>query len=402
VTRRYWPAILALLSVIVFGSYLAYTNHLVSQIRAEAQAHSEMYATVQRGLIAVEDDGALNALLELQRSLKRLGVPIVVFDPQGRPYAAENIPFDPDFNSAAGRARVQAFAQRLAQQHAPIAARGIGTIYFGSPPIVRWLVWMPWLQAAGALILVLVALAVIRSNVRETRERLWASMARELAHQMGTPLSSLSGWIEVLRLPPVQRDAMASTEKIADVVSADVDRLERVSRRFELIGQRPRLELVSIDVVINELVSYLTPRLPRLAQGIELKVRVARQLPQLEANRVLLAWALENIVKNAIDALAGRGGRITVVARAGNGTVDVDIADNGPGIDAAVRDRIFEAGVSTKSSGWGVGLSLSQRIIEDLHGGRISVRDRARGGAVFEVELPQAGTRRRPRFRLFS
>jgi signal transduction histidine kinase len=131
-------------------------------------------------------------------------------------------------------------------------------------------------------------------------------------------------------------------------------------------------------------------------------VRVAADLPQIEANRVVLVWALENVVKNAIDALAGRGGRITIVARKGNGTVDIDIADDGPGIDSSVRERIFEAGFTTKSSGWGVGLSLSQRIVEELHGGRISVRDRARGGAVFQIELPQAGTRKRKRLRLFT
>jgi signal transduction histidine kinase len=402
VTRRYWPVLLALLSVLVFGSYLAYTNHLVNQIRAESQIHSEMYATVQRGLISLEEDGALTALVDLQKSLARLGLPIVVYDPTGKPYAAENIPFTPDFNTAGGRERVKVYAQKLAQEHPPIAATGIGTIFFGSPPVVRWLVWVPWLQAAGALFLVLVALAIVRSNVRETRERLWASMARELAHQMGTPLSSLSGWIEVLRLPDGEREAMASTERIADVVSADVDRLERVSRRFELIGKPPKLEPISVDVVIDELASYFAPRLPRLASGIELKVRIADDLPRIQANRVLLVWALENIVKNAIDALAGRGGRITIIARHGDDAVDLDIADDGPGIDSSVRDRIFEAGVTTKTSGWGVGLSLTQRIIEDLHGGRISVRNRSAGGAVFEIELPKVGTRKRKRLRLFS
>ena len=399
-TRRYWPAALALLSILVFGSYLAYTNHLVNQIRAESQIHSEMYASVQRGIISLEEDGALSALLELQQSLKRLGVPMVAVDPTGRPYAAVNLDFEPDFNDEQDRVRVKEIAAQLSKEHAPITAAGIGTIFFGSPPIVRWLVWVPWLQAAGALFLILIALAVIRSNVRETRERLWASMARELAHQMGTPLSSLSGWIEVLRLPTVERDAMASTEKIADVVSADVDRLERVSRRFELIGKPPRLEAISVDVVINELVSYFRPRLPRLARGIELKARIADNLPKVEANRVLMVWAFENIVKNAIDALAGRGGQISIIARKGNDSVDIYIADDGPGIDASVRDRIFEAGVTTKTSGWGVGLSLTQRIVEDLHGGKISVRNRDSGGAVFEIELPPAGTRKRKRFRL--
>lgn len=396
---RHWPIALALLSVLVFGSYLAYTNHLANQIREESKIHSEMYATVQRGLISPEEDAGLTALVELQRLLQRLGVPLVVFDPAGRPYAAENLPFEPDFATPAGRAQLQRFAAQLARQHEPIRTSGIGTIYFGSPPIVRWLVWVPWLQAAGALFLVLIALAVIRSNVRETRERLWASMARELAHQMGTPLSSLSGWVEVLRLPPEEREAMASTDKIADVVSADVDRLARVSRRFEMIGKPPRLEPISVDVIVDELVSYFRPRLPRLGHGIELKVRVSELLPRIDANRVLLIWALENVVKNAIDALAGRGGRITIYANATPTTVDIFIADNGPGIDASVRDRIFEAGVSTKTSGWGVGLSLTQRIVEDLHGGQITARSRRSGGTVFAIRLPQAGTRKRRRFR---
>jgi signal transduction histidine kinase len=393
VTRRYWPVALALLSILVFGSYLAYTSRLANQIRAEATIHSEMYATVLRGLITPDEKGSRDALVELQKSLQRLGVPILVFDPAGQVYAAENLPFTPDFETAAGRARIKAFAVQLAKEHAPITSSGIGTIYFGSPFIVRWLVWIPWLQAAGATLLVLIALAIFRSNVRATRERLWASMARELAHQMGTPLSSLSGWIEMLRLPSKERDAMASTERIADVVSTDVDRLERVSRRFELIGQPPKLEVIKIDVVIDELASYFRPRLPRLGRGVDLKVRIAENLPAVEANRVLLVWALENIVKNGIDALAGRGGRITIFARSGNGTVDIYIADDGPGIDASVRDRIFEAGVSTKSSGWGVGLSLTQRIIE-LHGGKITVRNRRRGGAVFDVRLPPLGARR--------
>jgi signal transduction histidine kinase len=191
---------------------------------------------------------------------------------------------------------------------------------------------------------------------------------------------------------------MASTERIADVVSTDVDRLERVSRRFELIGQPPKLEVVKVDDVVDELVSYFRPRLPRLARGIDLRVRIADDLPVIEANRVLLVWALENVVKNGIDALAGRGGRITILARTGNGTVDIHIADNGPGIDASVRDRIFEAGVSTKSSGWGVGLSLTQRIVESLHGGRISVRNRRSGGAVFDIRMPPVGARRVRRF----
>jgi signal transduction histidine kinase len=230
--------------------------------------------------------------------------------------------------------------------------------------------------------------------VREERERLWAAMARELAHQMGTPLSSLSGWIEVMRLPVAERESMASVDHIAAVVSADVERLERVSRRFELIGKKPKLEPVRVEEVVRELERYFSPRLPRLARGVSMRVRLSADLPTIEANRVLLVWAIENIVKNAIDALGGRGGHIVIVAHPDdNWGVHIHIADDGPGIAPEVKDRIFQAGVTTKTSGWGVGLSLTQRIIEDLHGGRVTARARKKNGTVFDIVLPPEGAK---------
>lgn len=391
--RRLWPFALAFLSLLVFGSYLAYTDHLVERIRQEALIHTQMYASVQRGLFSTQDDDPLKALLDLQQSLRQLGVPTVVLDPLGKPIMAENLPFTPSFNTDTGRMRIGRYAARLATKNPPINSPELGSLYFGPPPIMSGLRWIPYLQTGGAIMLVIIALAIIRASMREERERLWAAMARELAHQMGTPLSSLSGWVEVLRLPNAEREAMATTEKIADVVGADVERLERVSRRFELIGKPAQLEKVRLEDVVGELERYFKPRLPRLGKGVELKTRVSSALPDLDANRVLLIWALENIVKNAIDALAGRGGRILIVAAPSEqGGIDLVIADDGPGIAPSIKDRIFQAGVTTKSSGWGVGLSLTRRILEDLHGGKIAARSRKSGGTVFDIHLPRAGT----------
>lgn len=396
--RRYWPVALALLSVLVFGSYLAYTVYLVRRVRAEASINTQMYASVQRGLFSTDEDAALNALFELQASMKRLGVPIIIVDPSGKPNAIENLPFKGDLNSDTGRTRVSRYANRLSLSNPAIVIPNVGMLYFGPPPIMRGLVWIPWLQTGGALLLIVIALAIIRSGVREERERLWAAMARELAHQMGTPLSSLAGWIEVLKLPSDEREEMASIERIADVITTDVERLERVSRRFELIGKPPVLEAVAVTEVVRELQQYFAPRLPRLARGVRLSVRMSAHLPAIEANRVLLVWAVENVVKNAIDALAGRGGRITILARNGDdGMLHLHVGDDGPGIAPSVKDRIFQTGVTTKSSGWGVGLSLTQRIIEDLHGGKIVARARRNGGTVFDIRLPEAGTRRKRR-----
>ncbi|MBI4543623.1 MAG: HAMP domain-containing histidine kinase [Gemmatimonadetes bacterium] len=387
--RRYWPAALALLSLGILGSYLLYTEHLVREIRVEAAVHMRMYALVQRGLLSPEEDAPLESLVGLQDALKELGVPIVALSADGQPFAWVNLPFQADLPRAADRERVLRYARRLDRQNPPIVQPGVGTIHFGAPPVLGWLRWVPWLQVAGALLVLLGAGALVRVNLRAERERLWAAMARELAHQMGTPLSSLAGWVELLRLPEAQREGMAGAERIAEEIERDVERLERVSRRFEMIGKAPRLEPVPVAEVLAEVEHYLRPRLPRLVGGLELRVRVQRGLPPVRASRVLLVWALENLVKNALDAVGGRGGRILLAAsRVGQERVRLAVADTGPGVAPAMRDRLFDPGATTKAGGWGVGLSLSRRIVERYHGGRITVRARRRGGTVFEVVLP--------------
>jgi signal transduction histidine kinase len=158
-----------------------------------------------------------------------------------------------------------------------------------------------------------------------------------------------------------------------------------------LIGKMPALGPTRPEDVIGELDRYLRPRLPRLGVAPDVQMRVRRGLPAIEANHVLLVWALENVVKNALDALAGRSGRIRVAALTGErDTVRFAVSDSGPGIDPAVRTHIFETGFSTKEGGWGVGLSLTRRIVEDLHGGRVTCRPRRGGGTVFEIDLPAA------------
>ncbi len=399
--RRHWPAALTLLAVVVFGSYLLYTEMLVREIQAEAKIQTRMYALVQRGLLAPpgDENSELLALTQLQTAFTELNVPIIVINGAGQPTQAVHLPFTPDFTSSEGRRQVLEYAARLATQNRPIVEPGMGEVYFGSPPIARWLRWIPWLQAGGAFVLLIVTLAILRANARAERERMWAAMARELAHQMGTPLSSLSGWVEVLQLPEPERQELATDGRLAEAVGADVERLERVARRFELIGRTPTLQQVSAGQVVDDLERYLRPRLPRLGAGVELRVRVHPGLPLVWGNAVLLAWAIENLVKNALDALAGRGGHITVAARrAGVSAIRILVADDGPGIAPEVRGRIFDAGVSTKKSGWGVGLSLTKRIVKELHGGTITVRPRRTGGTVFEIRLPTAEARQRRRW----
>jgi signal transduction histidine kinase len=402
--RRLWPVALAVASILVLGSYLAFTQHLVRLIRGEAAVHVQIYSIVQQGMLRVGEEGAATlALMDLQEQLGSLDVPIIALNADGEPYAAENLPFEADLSDPGDREEVRTYARRLATRRPGnrTVVPGVGEVVFGDPPLLWWLRWVPFLQVgAGALLIVLAAITM-RASIRAHREQLWSSMARELAHQMATPLSSLSGWVEVTQLSAAERNTLVTPERLGLVMQADVERLERVSRRFELIGKPQALEPVSIESVVDELICYFDPRLPHLARGIRLRSRVEPGLPHVMADRVLLVWALENIIKNGIDALAGRGGRISVLARSGvsarrrggsRSTVHVVIADNGPGIAASVRDSIFEPGVSTKRGGWGVGLSLTRRIIGELHQGRITVEQRPSGGTVFDVSLPAVRT----------
>lgn len=396
---RQWPVALALLAIAVLGSYLLYTEQLVREFRIESEVHKRMYAIVQQGLLSTEPGAELEALTDLQTELKQLGVPMVALNDEGIPIAVANLPFEADPAMAEDRARLLDYVAELDARNPPIVVPNRGSMHFGSPPVIVRLRWAATLQVAGAVLLLFVGYVVVRGALRAERERLWSAMARELAHQMGTPLTSLKGWHEVLRLSPGERAQMASDARIAREVGADIDRLERVSRRFELIGKHPGLSPVKAEGVLRELETYLRPRLPKGGATVELRVRVASRLPQVQANQVLLVWALENLVKNSLDALAGRGGRIRVAARRAPGGVRFVVADNGPGIPADVRDSLFEPGVTTKPGGWGVGLSLARRIVEDVHDGRIRGGNRPGGGARFEIRIPEAGTRKKRRKR---
>jgi len=390
--RRAWPVFLAIAAALVFVSYLAYTQYLFREIKAQTEITSRIYSLVQRGILAEPSSNEdFAALVEIQELLTDRGVPMVYANSAGEVVAAIHHPPEYDITTPEGRQALAAFAALLESRNPAnkVVVPWGGTVYFGDPPLLRWLRWVPWLQVLAGIVLLAVAFAVIRAESRAERERLWSAMARELAHQMGTPLSSLAGWIEMLSLPHGEREAMASDQHIAEVIAADVERLERVSRRFELIGKPQALDAVHVDAIVDELEEYFRPRLPKLGNGITLRTRIARATPAVLANRVLLTWALENVVKNAVDALGGRGGRILIVGHAGgNGQVHVHIADDGPGIPPALSGRIFDAGVTSKPGGWGVGLSLTRRIVHDLHGGRISARARRSGGTVFDIALP--------------
>jgi signal transduction histidine kinase len=380
--RRGAPeVIVGVLLFVLLSSYVVYTRRVVRDLRVEAQRSSRMYARVLRAQTDTSADAGTEALFDLTRSITAQGVPIVVTDVRGRPTYHANLPID---SAQDEQTQLRQFVRELDRQNAPVEDSLVGKIHFGTTPLVKWLRIIPALQALSAFILLLAGIYIVRTRGNAERERVWAGMARESAHQLGTPLSSLAGWVELLE----DRAPDEPTQKAVANMRADLERLDRVAHRFERIGRQPRRDSVNAGELIERIASYFAARVPTLAHTVRIDVDPHPDTVDVRGDAVLLEWALEVLVKNSLDALAGRGGTIRLGATPRpRGGACLRVADDGPGIPRDLRGRIFEPGFSTKTSGWGIGLSLARRIVEENHGGTLQLAAAERG-ATFEIILP--------------
>lgn len=379
--RRGAPELLvALVLTILLASYVVYTQRIVRELQQEARRSSLMYARVFRAQSDTSEGTGTQALFDLSKSIVAQGVPLIVSDSAGRPTAYANLPAD----IAADEALVRDYVRQLDRQNAPLVDSLVGQIHYGNTPLVRWLRIIPALQAATALLLVLAGVWIVRARGNAERERVLAGMARESAHQLGTPLSSLAGWIELLE----ERPHDANTALALSHMRVDLERLDRVAHRFERIGRERRRDQVDLHLLVDRITRYFRARVPTLAHQVAIDVAARVEPVTVVGDAVLLEWALEVLVKNSVDALAGRGGRIGVSAhRRQHGGASITVTDDGPGIARELRGRIFEPGFSTKQSGWGIGLALARRIVEENHGGTLRLLPTDRG-ATFEIILP--------------
>jgi len=380
--RRGAPeVIVGILLAVLLASYVVYTRRVVRDLRVEAQRSSRMYARVLRAQTDTSADAGTEALFDLTRSITAQGVPIIVTDLRGRPTYHANLPID---STQDEQAQLRRFVGELDRQNEPVVDSLVGKIHFGNTPLVKWLRVIPALQALSAFILLIAGIYIVRTRDNAERERVWAGMARESAHQLGTPLSSLAGWIELLE----DRAPDEGTRKAVAYMRADLERLDRVAHRFERIGREPRRDAVDAGALVDRIATYFRARVPRLAHAVRIDVDAHPDPVDVRGDAVLLEWALEVLVKNSIDALAGRGGtiRLGAIPRPEGGAC-LRVADDGPGIPRDLRSRIFEPGFSTKTSGWGIGLSLARRIVEENHGGTLQLATADRG-ATFEIILP--------------
>ncbi|MGC1203360.1 MAG: HAMP domain-containing sensor histidine kinase [Flavobacteriaceae bacterium] len=279
---------------------------------------------------------------------------------------------------------IQKLIAKFEQENKPIEVKFDGklfsTIYYGNSPLLNRLKYYP----LALLLIVFLFGAVIyffySSNKNAIQNKLWSGMAKETAHQIGTPLSSLIGWTEILKSENVNPDYIVEIEK-------DIDRLQTITERFSKIGSVPTLEVADIIKETVNSYDYLKTRSSKL---IDFEIKVPNGEILVNLNKQLYSWTIENLVKNAIDAMKGRGKLFVEISQLEN-NVKISVTDTGKGIAKKDFNRIFEPGYTTKKRGWGLGLSLTRRIIEDFHNGKIKVLESEKNkGTTIQISLKRA------------
>ncbi len=420
---------LVLLTVVFFlllMGYFLYTQSLVRDLERDEDALSKAAAQFMVNAFdmrtGLEDQQLVNIFVQygndtdvLRELVGEFDNPIAITDSAGTPvhWKSIGVPEDITTKDPEVLARVKEKIKQMDRQNPPMrifnrAIEVAFVVHYGDPPALTRLRTIPLYLGGMLLVFVVIALWILRRQARTERSLIWAGMARESAHQLGTPISSLHGWLELLKIKlseaPALRGAVdlktvdqvdGQEKEIIDGIAQDIDHLSKVANRFELIGRRSSYDRLDMAEVLRGTERYIRARLPKRGKKIELRVELG-ELPPVRGNSTLLEWAFENIIKNSIDALTGRGGIIKIEAMYDSERDELDIifSDNGPGIPSNVRRHIFDTGVTTKSKGWGVGLALTKRIIVENHGGKIVLTQSSSDkGTVFLVVLPTAGSR---------
>jgi len=285
----------------------------------------------------------------------------------------EPLPIQVDLSS--GRGRRSAASDRQLTQY----------LYYDESWLIRELRIFPWVQLLFVGVFVMVGYLGFSYIRQSEQSSLWMGMAREAAHQLGTPLSSLMGWVEMLRSSDLDADQRADT---LDEIENDVERLRRIAARFSDIGSQPKLQRQNLVPVVLDTASYIRRRLPHRGQDVDLSVDLPSAL-EAEVNQELFAWVLENLLKNALDAIEDERGQILVTGGQSQGQVYLEVEDTGSGIPRSEWGNLFRPGYSTKQRGWGLGLSLARRVVETYHGGSLELAASSVGkGSTFRIELP--------------
>ena len=405
---RFWLKSYMLVGVVVLIlAIFFYTNRVIGRMEEQSAATTRIFSRfIAEVVFEAQDPGKRRVLQEVIREIR---LPIILTDVDGRPFAWHRVgipePADEDFNvlmtmdpndPPPGKiSDLVAMVRKFDTSNTPAEIRSCGDgvlqgyVHFGASQLQRELRLMPFIQLGLVLLFMSVAFQGLRALKLSEQRSIWVGMAKETAHQLGTPLSALLGWIQMLK---DQAKAGNIDDLNASVREMEVDlrRLSKVTERFSKIGSEPELKNVNISEVLERTVRYFHRRLPRLKADSTISLDMDES-PFIRGNEELLEWVFENLIKNGLDALGEKGGAIKIRSRydAKERRVDVFVEDTGRGVPPALRQQIFSPGFTTKKRGWGLGLALTRRIVEEYHGGELRLSESRVGkGSTFRVGIP--------------
>ena len=367
--------------LIVVAAFIAATslfvsNALVNDLKREEEAKMQIWASAMSSLISADIN--TDVTLEQEIITGNSTIPVIFIDDKGSIISYNNLDI-PAENDTLSVLMNRAAGMRSAGKVIPVPMGELGeySACYDDSEILVQLSYYPYVQLAVVLLFFIVCFVAIISSKRAEQNRVWVGLSKETAHQLGTPISSLMAWSTVLR------DKYPDDELIPEM-ERDVARLQRVAERFSKIGSMPEPTSEDLVAVVEGAVEYVKRRSPA---KVEYRLELPRRPLLVRMNAPLIEWVIENLCKNAIDAMDGKG-CITITVSQNSDKAFIEVADTGKGISKSNRKRVFEPGYTTKKRGWGLGLSLAKRIMEEYHKGRIFVKKTQSGsGATFRLEL---------------
>ncbi len=374
--------VLAVITIMFF-----YTDKVIKNLRAESRKIIELHAHFIADFAENEINSEMNYLFD--RIIKQIDFPIIITDVNGDPLFWKSIGVDENARDENVLKKVKGIVKKMSSEEDPIPIKineAVNNyIHYSDSQLIRSLSYLPYLQIMAMILFVLIGYVGFINIQRSEQRSTWVGMAKETAHQLGTPLSSLMGWTELLKgkVPP---GSISTIEEM----QTDIDRLAKVSHRFSQIGFATDFKNQPIEPIIESIIQYFKRRLPHMSREIVID-KCIDPVPDIPLNQQLFEWALENLVKNAIDAVEKEKGLIKIYAFPENSgkSVVIEVSDNGKGIAKKQRADVFNPGYTTKKRGWGMGLSLVKRIIQDYHKGKVFVKDSIPGeGTTFRIVLP--------------
>ena len=358
--------------MIIVAISVLFTNNLARSLQSEEQKNMAIWADATRQLILAEDDADIDFVSSIIE--KNTTIPVYICDAEGKVIASRNLEKE--------SANLQILKSSNGDHHGPIELKidesTTQYIYWDDSSLLTRLRYVPYAQFALIFIFIAIIVITMLTAQRSEQNRLWVGLSKETAHQLGTPISSLNAWQQLLA------DKYPDDEYVPQM-KRDIERLQLIADRFQKIGSEPDLQAQNVVPVIESAVSYMRTRTSSRITIDDSALQNVERTVML--NAPLLRWVFENLLKNAVDAISGEG-KISMQIHENEHEVMLDVTDTGKGMDSNTQRRIFEPGFTSKERGWGLGLPLAKRIVEQYHGGKLLLKQSQPGvGTTFRIVL---------------